>query len=61
MCIPVKDMSLSLVARECTFATKELSDVLPNDKIFLCYYHHAIAMCQFRGKGNHVELPEYAK
>ena len=54
-------MSLSLVARECVFATKELPDIMPNDKRFLCYYCCVTTTCQFRGKGNRIELPECVK
>ena len=60
-CVPAKNMSLALVARECVFATKELTSTPPNDKCFLRYYHCATTACQFRGKGNRIELPECVK
>ena len=57
----MKEMSLALVTRECAFATKELSDVLPNGKLFSCCYHQAIAMYQFHGRSNRIVLPECIK
>ena len=59
--VPVKFISLELVARECVFATKELSDMLPNKEKNVCYYFHSITIYQFRGKVNRVELPECVK
>ncbi|KAL7547930.1 hypothetical protein ACHAWF_011205 [Thalassiosira exigua] len=60
-CIPVQEVSLSLVARECFFATRSLEMMTPRDKRFLFYYYYATTVYQFHGRGNRVELPECLK
>ena len=56
-CIPVADVSLTAVAKECVFATKPVPDMNPKEKRFLLYYWYATSVYQFRGKGNQVNLP----
>jgi hypothetical protein len=56
-CIPVTDVSLLPVAKECVFATKPVRDMTPKEKRFLLYYWYATSVYQFRGKGNRVNLP----
>lgn len=61
-CVPtVQSVSLALIARECVFVTKKLSEMTPSDKRFLLYYYYATTIYQFHGKGNRVELPECLK
>ncbi|KAL7549905.1 hypothetical protein ACHAWF_013166 [Thalassiosira exigua] len=49
---PVQEVSLSLVARECVFATRSLEMMTPRDKRFLLYYYYATTVYQFHGRGN---------
>jgi hypothetical protein len=56
-CIPVTDVSLLAVAKECILATKPLRDMTPKEKRFLLYYWYPTSVYQFRGKGNRVNLP----
>mmetsp|Transcript_54120 Transcript_54120/g.114984 ORF Transcript_54120/g.114984 Transcript_54120/m.114984 type:complete len:337 (+) Transcript_54120:163-1173(+) len=57
-CVPVENLSLEKVARECVFVTKDLKDMAPNNLRFLCYYYYATSVYQFHGKGNRVDLPD---
>jgi hypothetical protein len=44
-CIPVTDVSLLAVAKECVFATKPVRDMTPKEKRFLLYYWYAQQVC----------------
>ena len=54
-------ISLDLIARDCVFATRVVSEMSNSDKRFLLYYYYATTVYQFHGKGNRVELPECLK
>jgi len=56
-CVPIGSVSLSRVAKECVFVTKELKHMDNKNKRFLLYYYYATSVYQFHGKGNRVELP----
>ena len=56
--VPVENMSLAKVSRECVFVTKELKDMTLNNLRFLCYYYYATSVYRFHGKGNRVDLPD---
>lgn len=60
-CIPVSSISLALVANNCVFATKEVSNMSQSEKRFLLYYYYATTVYQFRGAGNRVDLPQCLK
>ena len=60
-CFPVDKVPLTMVARECVFATKDVFDMTQSEKRFLLYYYYATTVYQFRGRGNRVELPECLK
>jgi hypothetical protein len=60
-CIPPQSISLSMVARDCVFATRELTEMSPSDKRFLLYYYYATTVYQFHGAGNRIILPECLK
>ena len=60
-CIPVQSISLSMVARECVFATNNVEEMTQNKQQLLVYYYYGTTIYQFHGKGNRVELPEYLK
>ena len=53
-CVPIRNVSLSKVARECVFVNKELKDMSNKNKRFLLYYYYATSVYQFHGKGNRV-------
>ena len=57
-CVPIHGVSLSRIAKECVFVTRQLKDMTNKDKRFLLYYYYATSVFQFHGKGNRVELPD---
>ena len=57
-CIPLADISLERIARECVFVDRELKDMENRHKRFLYYYYYATSVYQFHGRGNRVELPD---
>jgi len=56
--VPIKNVSIAKVAKECVFVDRELKDMANNHKCFLLYYYYATSVYQFHGKGNRVELPD---
>ncbi|KAL7547980.1 hypothetical protein ACHAWF_017086 [Thalassiosira exigua] len=56
--VPIENVSLPKVARECVFVTKELKDMDNRNKRFLLYYYYATSVYQFHGRGNRIDLPE---
>lgn len=58
-CVPVDSVSLTMVARDCVFANKDIAEMTQSEKRFLLYYYYATTVYQFHGKGNRVELLEY--
>ena len=57
-CIPLENVSLERIARECVFFDREPKYMENRHKLFLCYYYYATSMHQFHGRENRVELPE---
>ena len=56
--VPVKNVSLERVARECVFVNREMNKMAPNQRRFLCYWYYATSVYQFHGKGNCTESPD---
>jgi hypothetical protein len=48
-CIPVTDVFLTAVAKECVFTTKPVPDMTPKEKRFLLYYWYATSVYNLEG------------
>jgi len=48
--VPIKNVSIGKVARECVFVDRELKDMANNLKCFLLYYYYATSVYQFYGR-----------
>jgi hypothetical protein len=55
-CVPPDQISLPLVACECVFVTKDVSEMKNHHERFLCYYYYATTIYQKHGKGNRITL-----
>jgi len=55
-CVPRTKISFPLVAHECVFDTKDVSEMEICHKRLLCYYY-ATTIYQMHGKGNRITLP----